>query len=398
VGHDGDQFIMQFAGSVQGKFYADEVTLESQSALEQEGKWRTEGSEFHFAGDDYEELSDILGKPAPEIVQQGNEWGHVASKTAANKTAAMDATLHARLLMAVTEYDRKQQGKSGYNHYALPQYLGAVQRAIEMIDSGESVRNSLITCFSGRLLSTVLKAAGEPKGTKEEIQYGRTSAKTAEHADWNTGAPNPNFPGETTLSCPKCGSTDVTMTGSNLGSDVVRGNNYSMNVCKSCGHRDSWAEPAPTGYGWGAQTGETKTADNSNPNNTDGFTETTFDPYGAFSAQPGDCPTCFGEGAYSDLNPDGKGFGPEQDCADCGGTGKTSAKTSAEGWCQCGHKRSDHYGSYTTQGRGTTETSCKGNGCGCQSFRADHDLPVEPRSLSEIFPPVGMDTSEYKKS
>ena len=57
VGHDGDQFIMQFAGSVQGKFYADEVTLESQSALEQEGKWRTEGSEFHFAGDDYEARS-----------------------------------------------------------------------------------------------------------------------------------------------------------------------------------------------------------------------------------------------------------------------------------------------------------------------------------------------------
>ncbi len=101
-------------------------------------------------------------------------------KTSSRKTADFAPGAYTKLVMALTEYDRKQEGKPGYNRYALPQYLGAAQRAQELVNSGETVRNALIKCFSGRLLSVALKAVGEPKGTDDEIRWGRTSSKTAD--------------------------------------------------------------------------------------------------------------------------------------------------------------------------------------------------------------------------
>lgn len=73
-----------------------------------------------------------------------------------------------RLTMAVTDYDRKQQGKAGYNIYALPQYLGAVHRAEDEVADGATIRAALLRCFTGRLLTVTLKAVGEPAATDEE--------------------------------------------------------------------------------------------------------------------------------------------------------------------------------------------------------------------------------------
>jgi hypothetical protein len=77
---------------------------------------------------------------------------------------------HTGLAMAVTEYDQRQSGKPGYNIYALPQYLGAVQRADDEMSEGASLRDALLTCFTGRLLAACLKAVGEPRATEDEIR------------------------------------------------------------------------------------------------------------------------------------------------------------------------------------------------------------------------------------
>lgn len=78
-----------------------------------------------------------------------------------------------RLLHAVTQYDIKQSTKKYYNHYALAQYLMAVDRARDaMADDGLTLRAALITAFNGRLLDVCFKAVGEPTSTKAE-QMGR---------------------------------------------------------------------------------------------------------------------------------------------------------------------------------------------------------------------------------
>lgn len=81
----------------------------------------------------------------------------------------LDATTRARLVNAVTEYDRKQQGKRGYNHYALGHYCNAIQNVAEDMEEGRNIRAALLRCFNGRLLDVCLKAVGEAKFTMEEM-------------------------------------------------------------------------------------------------------------------------------------------------------------------------------------------------------------------------------------
>jgi hypothetical protein len=76
--------------------------------------------------------------------------------------------LRDKLLHQVTEYDRRQQGKRGYNMWALPQYLGALEQVQEDLDKGVTVRKALTSNFCGRLLDRLLKAAGELPSTLEE--------------------------------------------------------------------------------------------------------------------------------------------------------------------------------------------------------------------------------------
>ena len=87
--------------------------------------------------------------------------------------------LHTRLVMAATDYDRKQGGKRGYNRYALAQYLGALQQAEQEIAGGSTARQALVSNFSGRLLDALLKAAGEPGAADEEVREAWNSAKSA---------------------------------------------------------------------------------------------------------------------------------------------------------------------------------------------------------------------------
>ena len=49
-----------------------------------------------------------------------------------------------KLMHAVTEYDRKQSTRKGYNPYALPQYFAAVNDALADIAAGTSPRAALL--------------------------------------------------------------------------------------------------------------------------------------------------------------------------------------------------------------------------------------------------------------
>lgn len=77
------------------------------------------------------------------------------------------AKLRHTLTHAVTEYDRKQSKRKGYNIYALAHYLGAVQEAMAELGL-DTLRDTLVEHFNGRLLDVVLKAVGEAPSTREE--------------------------------------------------------------------------------------------------------------------------------------------------------------------------------------------------------------------------------------
>jgi hypothetical protein len=70
--------------------------------------------------------------------------------------------LHAKLSNVVTEYDRKQSGKRGYNPYALSMYLGAVNDACNEIETtGKPASKVLRGYFNDRLLTVVLQTVEE---------------------------------------------------------------------------------------------------------------------------------------------------------------------------------------------------------------------------------------------
>lgn len=92
-------------------------------------------------------------------------------KIRGNPTVDIEAIRH-KLVHAVTEYDRKQSTKPGYNMYALPQYLRSIQEnVIPALISGKSIRQAILSGFNGRLATAALKSVGEPAITKEEARW-----------------------------------------------------------------------------------------------------------------------------------------------------------------------------------------------------------------------------------
>lgn len=69
---------------------------------------------------------------------------------------------------AVTQYDRKQSTRKGYNPYALPQYLMAVDRVHNAVNCGSTRRDALVENFNGRLLDVCLKALNMEPSTRDE--------------------------------------------------------------------------------------------------------------------------------------------------------------------------------------------------------------------------------------
>jgi hypothetical protein len=80
---------------------------------------------------------------------------------------------HDKLVHAVTAYDRRRLGKRRYNIWALPQYLGAIERVEADIANGKCLRQALVSNLSDRLLDACLKAVGESTATLNELHYGR---------------------------------------------------------------------------------------------------------------------------------------------------------------------------------------------------------------------------------
>jgi hypothetical protein len=77
-------------------------------------------------------------------------------------------SVHAALVHAATDYDRKEEKKRYHNIYALSQYLERIAEVERDIERGATVRAAILAGFSGRLCDVMLRAVGEKRFTKAE--------------------------------------------------------------------------------------------------------------------------------------------------------------------------------------------------------------------------------------
>ncbi len=73
-----------------------------------------------------------------------------------------------RLLHVLTEYDRKQSTRRGYNIYALAHYMAALARIREDLAGGIETRRAITSHFCGQLANLCLREAGLPVLTDAE--------------------------------------------------------------------------------------------------------------------------------------------------------------------------------------------------------------------------------------
>lgn len=70
--------------------------------------------------------------------------------------------LYRTLTHTVTAFDRKEEGKRGYNHYALAIYLSRCSDVIAEMESGKSLHRALYDNFNDRLLTALEKTCKLP--------------------------------------------------------------------------------------------------------------------------------------------------------------------------------------------------------------------------------------------
>ena len=65
------------------------------------------------------------------------------------------------LIAAITEYDRKQEKKTGFNRYALAQYLSALDKVDGMVKFGRTWEDAVYTWFCGPLEQKLQKVVSK---------------------------------------------------------------------------------------------------------------------------------------------------------------------------------------------------------------------------------------------
>lgn len=81
-------------------------------------------------------------------------------------------TLKDKLISAATAFDAKQSRKRFYNPCALGIYFERIDEVCADIERGADPRSAIMAGFSDRLLTAMLKAAGLPDFTRDEMLTG----------------------------------------------------------------------------------------------------------------------------------------------------------------------------------------------------------------------------------
>ena len=69
-----------------------------------------------------------------------------------------NAETHHRLIHAVTNWDRKQSTKRGFNPYALAQYFQALDETLALVDAGKTWQQAISATFNDRLETFLIRS------------------------------------------------------------------------------------------------------------------------------------------------------------------------------------------------------------------------------------------------
>lgn len=75
------------------------------------------------------------------------------------------------MIHAVTEYDRQQSKRQGYNPHALAIYFQRIDEVCSDIERGADMRAAILAGFDGTLRDRILKSVSLPT-TKERDDFG----------------------------------------------------------------------------------------------------------------------------------------------------------------------------------------------------------------------------------
>lgn len=77
----------------------------------------------------------------------------------------MENEIRVKLVSALTEYDRKQSTKRGYNPHALALYFQALDDAMDQYRHGATIESALRYSFNDRVLTVCLKVLKQDRHT-----------------------------------------------------------------------------------------------------------------------------------------------------------------------------------------------------------------------------------------
>lgn len=106
-----------------------------------------------------------LAQPLQKCIE--SECGISDIGSMENKANIRDTLIH-----AVTEYDRRESTKRGYNHNALGIYFIRVDEICADIAAGADIRAAIVAGFSGRLADACLRACGLAITSNQENKGG----------------------------------------------------------------------------------------------------------------------------------------------------------------------------------------------------------------------------------
>ena len=88
---------------------------------------------------------------------------------ALDSLAMSPAEIRTRIIHALTQYDREQSRRKGYNPHALAHYCRAAQDIERsLIVAARPPRQIVLMALSGRVADLALRSIGEPPATADE--------------------------------------------------------------------------------------------------------------------------------------------------------------------------------------------------------------------------------------
>lgn len=148
-------------------------------AAQRKARERGTPPEGGYVRDPGEDMADLFNRGMASPGEREEDRLDPASRAirrgAAERTPPDWDRTRARLLTTIRKHDEAEAKKPGFNRYALPQYLGALQWVDSLVQGGVPVDEALDRAFTGRLGAKLKRTAAHDPNFKGGSKMSRRS-------------------------------------------------------------------------------------------------------------------------------------------------------------------------------------------------------------------------------